>query len=97
MNKIKINKTIHIIYKEKLFLKKKYKSTFKVLTSLVGKYLYTYTSNKGKITLITIPKNSIINNKKIIYEIYSCGTLFNDVERFSSKKQAERRIFSLLK
>jgi len=81
MNK---KKRIHPLYKD-LEGKKQQK--------LVGKHQYLYSSDKGKISLIKIKDAS----DKWIWEIYSLkGELFEDIERYDSKKEAEKRIKKLL-
>jgi len=58
--------------------------------SFIGKYHYFYSSPKGEISLIQLTREPA-------WEIYSLkGKLFQDVERFKTKKEAENRIKDLL-
>lgn len=54
-----------------------------------GKYQYIYESPKGQIDLIFLYGDL---RKENIWEIYSDETLFPDVQRFRTKKDAEARI-----
>ena len=86
---MKVIKREHQVYKEF----KKVKTT---LPLLVGKYQYICSSKKGKISLIKLI-NYFLNNKDL-YEIYCLkGALFEDVERFKTKKEAEKQIKKYLK
>ena len=61
----------------------------------VGRWQYTYKSDKGIISLIKLPE--YLMNTKTQYEIYCLkGNLFEDVERFDTMKEARRRIKELL-
>ena len=61
----------------------------------LGKYQYIYSSSKGKISLIELP--NYWGDGKDLWEIYTLkGNLFDDVERFDTKKSAEKRIKELL-
>jgi len=76
----------------------------------VKKWQYIYSSKKGEISLVQI-KVGIRENTFFTWEIYCLNTnkiwwnpftwfkktLFEDVERFATKKQAEVRINQLLK
>ena len=87
---IKVEKRIHEGYKE--FEKCKEKGL--KIRQMLGKYQYIYSSNKGEISLIYLP-NYFPNQS--FWEIYSLkGNLFKDVERFDTKKEAEKRIEKLL-
>jgi len=56
-----------------------------------GKYQYIYSSKKGKISLIFLKKYYNC------WEIYCLeGDIFEDCERFPTKKEAEKRIKELL-
>lgn len=87
-NKIVVKRQINRLYKE-----------FDKLNTLprpCGKYQYIYSSNKGEISLVRLA--DYIIESIDFWEIYCLkGDLFDDVERFKSKKEAERRIFELLK
>ena len=59
---------------------------------IVGRWQYIYSSKKGKISLI-----KLIGVGSERWEIYSLeGDLFEDTERFKSKKEAEQKILKLL-
>ena len=63
---------------------------------LIGKYQYIYSSEKGKISLVELP--DYFKDGKTLWEIYSLeGDLFEDIERFDSKEEAENTIEELLK
>ena len=64
------------------------------ISQLVGKWQYIYNSEKGEISLIKLI--NYFGDGIDFWEIYSCGDLFEDVERFKSKKEAEKRIKELL-
>ena len=60
------------------------------IRQLVGRYQYIYSSKKGEISLI---KLVYFLDGKDYYEIYCLkGNLFEDVERFDTKKEAEKVI-----
>lgn len=61
---------------------------------MFGKYQYTFSNEIGEISLIHIQTGL---SKKKLWEIYCLrGNLFEDVERFATKKEAEKRIRELL-
>lgn len=77
MKKIKVERRIHEGYKELE------NSPYKIF----GKYQYIYASNKGEISLIKLI--NYFGDGKDLWEIYCLGgSLFEDVERFSTKKEA---------
>ena len=60
---------------------------------LVGKYQYVYESDDGKrqISLVELP--DYFGDGVMLWEICSLGgDLFDDIERFNSKDEAEKRI-----
>ncbi len=62
---------------------------------LVGRWQYIYESEKGKISLIELP--NYFHDGVTLWEIYCLeGDVFEDIERFGSKEEAEKRIFELL-
>lgn len=84
---IKCEKKVHPIYLEWERAKEKGRP----IRQLLGKYQYIYSSKKGEISLIELKYDNS-------WEIYSLkGNFFDDVERFQTKKQAEKRIEELLK
>lgn len=75
-------------------LKTKYPPSF--IPVYLGKYQYIYKNKKGKISLIEF--SNLLQDGKTMWEIYCIeGGLFEDVERFKTKKEAEKRIRELLK
>jgi hypothetical protein len=60
-----------------------------------GKYQYILSSKKGEISLIEL--KDYFNDNEDLWEIYSLkGNLFEDIERFKTKKQAIKRAGELL-
>lgn len=58
---------------------------------IFGKWHYIYSSDKGEISLIQLP--NYFMDGKTIWEIYSLeGDLFEGVERFTTKREAEVQI-----
>lgn len=91
---IKTSKRIHPTYVEFENLVKSGKLQSRYLNE-IGKFQYFYESDKGEISLIKL--NAIIRSG-FLWEIYCVdGNLFEDVERFDTKKEAEKRIYQLLK
>lgn len=65
------------------------------LKSMFGKYQYIYESDKGQISLLKLI--NYFRDGHDLWEIYCLeGDLFDDVERFNTKKEAEERIKDLL-
>jgi hypothetical protein len=91
---IKKTKKIHEGYKnyEVLLKSGKINKDFQIFE----KYQYFYTSKKGKISLIQFSNNLLLYSP-YNWEIYCLeGNLFEDVERFKTQKDAEKRIRGLL-
>ena len=87
--KIKAEKRIHNLYKEWVDGKK-------IFRKLVNKWHYIYSSDKGKISLVRL--FNYFYKGYNFWEIYSLeGELFEDVERFNTKKEAEKQIEKYLK
>lgn len=62
---------------------------------MFGKYQYIFKGNKGSISLINLPGYLISDKNR--WEIYCLkGDLFEDVEVFRTKKEAELRCEELL-
>lgn len=62
---------------------------------MFGKYHHIFSSEKGKVSLIYL-LNYLLDGRNT-WEIYCLeGDLFEDVERFDSKKDAMRRIREVL-
>jgi len=77
MENIKVERIVHNGYKELE------NSPYKIF----GKYQYIYTSDKGVISLIKLI--NYFRDGKDLWEIYCLeGKLFEDVERFDTKKEA---------
>lgn len=93
---MEVTKRIHKGWEEWEKLKKERPELIEGMTqmkSLFGKYQYIYTSHLGEISLVHL----IIfeDNYWGIMEL-SANNLFTDVEKFNSKKEAEKRIKELL-
>jgi len=96
---MKVRKLIHKGWKEwaeKMPMNLKEKSMFGV-EGWAGKYQYIFSSDKGEISLVRL-KVGGLNKPFWLWEIMeiSANGLFDDVERFSTKKEAEKRIGDLL-
>lgn len=90
---MKIEKVEHSIYKEWNKAKEQYKEM--KLPLLVDRWQYRYSTGKGTISLIKLL--NYFNDNKDFWEIYCLdGNLFEDVERFDTKTEAEVRIKELL-
>lgn len=89
---IKITKKIHGIWKELAGVKKKNLN----IPPIIGKWHYIFKSEKGEISLIEL--KDYFKKRENLWEIMelSANNLFEDVERFPTKKEAEKRIRSLL-
>ncbi len=63
---------------------------------IIGEFQYLYRSTKGEISLIELP--NYFHNGITLWEIYQIGghSLFEDIERYDSKEEAEVRIEELL-
>ena len=67
----------------------------KTIPEIIGKHQYIYSSDKGKISLVLLP--NYFHDEIDLWEIYSLeGELFEDVERFESKEEAEERIVVIM-
>ena len=100
--KIKVTKMIHPMWENHQDALKKIPEYKKLMVKsypmgIIGKWKVDYESKKGKISLINFPQD--FKHKKLVWEIYAYENekLFSDVERFDSKKEAEKRIEELLK
>lgn len=82
--KIKVKKRVHTLYQEWL-------DSGKAFRKLVSKWQYFYSSEKGAISMVRFL--NYLSEGDNFWEIYSLkGDLFEDVERFKTKKEAEKRI-----
>ncbi len=90
MNKeIKVEKKVHKGWKPKEEMKAM------GMPEMFGKYQYIYSSKKGEISLIRL--KDYLRKSHNFWETYSLkGNLFEDVERFSTKEEAEKRINEVL-
>ena len=94
MINMKVERRIHNGWKEHDSMSDVFKSKLPSLKGMFGKYQYIYTSEKGKISLTQIAAS--LYSQKLEWEIYSYEELMEDVERFSTKKAAVKRINELL-
>jgi len=90
--KIKVERKLHPGWVEFEGLPEKIKQKLPILNNMFGKYqnIYSFPNRDKniKISLIKIDK---------MWEIYSYDTLFKDVLRFKTKKEAVNEIMRLLK
>lgn len=97
-SKIKVKRRIHNGWKEwqtvPAYMKNKLSSFGK--DGWVGKWQYLYSISDAEISLVHI---DVFFGKGFVWEIYQISgkQLFEDVERFPTKKAAEVRIKELLK
>jgi len=64
--------------------------------NLFGKYQYIYSNSKGKISLVRL-RTLGLGKGTYHWEIYCLeSNLFEDIERFKTKKEAEKRIYKYL-
>lgn len=81
---IEKKRKIHNLYKD-------WVKSGRVFRKLTGKWQYIYTSPKGKISCVRFL--NYFHEGDNFWEIYSLeGGLFEDVERFRTKSEAERQI-----
>lgn len=66
------------------------------IPNMIGKYLYTFKSPKGKVSMIRYNDYDYDNERKWRWEIYSHEELFEDVERYDTWKQVRERIKQVL-
>jgi hypothetical protein len=101
---MKITKKIHKGWEEWLrFVNKKdqvvqdFLQKYPHKAGYFGKWQYIYESEKGMISLIKLLNYDFMTGKDVweIYEL-SANKLFEDVKRFRTKKEAEKRIRELL-
>jgi hypothetical protein len=80
--------------KVKQFYKDLKKKTGFIPSEMFGKWQYLYRSEKGEISLIRINITTFEKNRprKWVWEMWSDEKLFSDVQRFKTKKEAEKRI-----
>lgn len=92
--KMKIKRRINNGWLEVNSLTEEQKEILTFTLDLFGKYQYICSSKKGRISLIHIMTG--VSRKKL-WEIYSLkGDVFEDIERFATKKEAMKRIKELL-
>ena len=83
---IKISERIHSLFKE--FEGKAW--------CPIGEKQFIYSKKNKEISLISLP--DYLGNGKTFWEIYSLkGNTVKEIERFNSKKEAEKRIKELFK
>lgn len=60
-----------------------------------GEFQYIYSSDKGKISLVELP--DYFRDGETLWETYCLeGNLFEDIDRFGTKEEAEVKIKELL-
>jgi len=91
--KVTIIKVNHAIYKELKEAKKKGKT----LPKLVGKYHRLYSSRLGEISMVRFLNYGWKGNNFWEIHAYKNKRLFEDCERYKTKREAEERIWELLK
>lgn len=85
---MKTKKIVHRAYKEFKDAEKMEKIK---IPQIVGKYQYIFSNSKGEISLIKQIRT--YNNMRSFWEIYCLKeNLFEDTERFSTKKKAVEKI-----
>jgi len=89
--RLKVEKREHLIWKE---------GAHDILGhKIVGRWQYIYTTDKGRISLVQLYGYPMgigkMQWKSFVWEICG-GGLTEDVERFRTKKEAEKRIRELL-
>ena len=90
VEKVSVKRVIHQGYKEFELLRRDRLP----LKQMFGKYQYMYSSGIGEISLICL-KNYVGNGD--VWEAYCLeGNLFDDVERFETKKKADTWCRNLL-
>ena len=91
---MKCKKKIHGVYKEYSEAKKRGLN----IRESIGKWQYIYSSDDGKIKISLVELKDYFMDGKDLWEIYCLGKqVFEDVERFNSKEEAEKRIKELVK
>ena len=84
---MKTEKRIHNIFKEC----EKARKLGAKMPNPMGKYQYIFSNSKGKISLINELREH--NNSPNFWEIYCLkGDLFEDCERFTTKKEAIKKV-----
>lgn len=95
---IKVTKQIHKGWQEweKIRKSPELQKQFSHRDGLFGKWQFIFRSKKGEISLIQL--KDYWKQGEDLWEIYelSNNNLFQDVERFKTKKEAERKIKKLL-
>jgi hypothetical protein len=99
VNKIQVQKRLHKGWIEWQEMKKKHPDIARKMShpnGFFGKYQYIFTSNRGEISMIELP--NYWKKGENLWEIYelSANKLFEDTQRFSSKKKAEKVVKHLL-
>lgn len=91
-NKVTVEQRIHPVWLEIEAVKLPWLSS---RGPIMGKWQYIYSSPKGKISLVELP--NYFMDGITFWEIYSLeGDLFEDIERFLSKEEAEAKIMEYL-
>lgn len=91
---MKVERRIHSGWQNFQDMSDELKSKLSILGNMFGKYQYIYSSSIGEISLVHLAAG--LSDVKV-WEIYCFkGNLFDDVERFRTKKDALIRIKELL-
>jgi hypothetical protein len=91
---MKVEKKVNRMWQEWNSMPAKLQKEIRWNVSFIGKWQYSYSSERGKIDMIRMSEGF---PKKTFWEICCLeGNLFGDTERFDTKKEAERRIRQLL-
>ncbi len=92
---MEVEKRIHSVWNEWNSMSQDLKDKLLILGNMFGKHQYIYSSSKGRISLVHMVTG--LSDTKV-WEIYCLsGDLFEDVERFKTKKNAVKRIRELMK
>jgi len=99
---MEVRKQNHLLWTEFQTISKKLIKKIEAKTNYpfvcpVSRIQYIFSSKKGEISLVHFLKRYPSIYDWAFWEIYSLkGNLFSDVERYRTKKQAEKRIRKLL-
>jgi len=95
---MKVERVIHRVWEEWESIPAKVKEELPMKKCFVGKYQYVYTEGKIRISLIKLNEIGWRHPNWKSYQWEICGGgLTDDVEKFATKKDAEKRIKELIK
>ena len=90
-NYIEVEKVKHPIWEEFESLPESSKKQVSTIPQIIiGKWQYIYKSKYGSISLVSLP--NYFRFGETLWEIFSFEDLFDDVERFRTRKEAEEDI-----